>query len=111
MPFTEGNRPRKVLFTDHNTFARRTMSDVAVVGRRPAGARSTEPRKPAAKLSEVEYVKLDSARLRGSIAAGLADPEADRFVDDDASVLKFHGIYQQYDRDTATERKQRGQGK
>ncbi len=57
--------------------------------------------------SKVEEVKQESGGLRGELAAGLASP-APTFDDDGYSLLKFHGIYQGYDRDTATERKQQG---
>ena len=37
--------------------------------------------------------------MAGGIATVLADPAADRFSEDDGQFLKFHGIYQQDDRD------------
>jgi sulfite reductase (NADPH) hemoprotein beta-component len=37
--------------------------------------------------------------LGGTIGQTLADPQADHFVEDDTQFLKFHGIYQQDDRD------------
>jgi sulfite reductase (NADPH) hemoprotein beta-component len=37
--------------------------------------------------------------LAGTISATLSDPNADRFSADDGQFLKFHGIYQQDDRD------------
>ena len=57
--------------------------------------------------SKVEEVKRASDGLRGQLAQGLADA-APAFDDDGYSLLKFHGIYQGYDRDTATRRKQQG---
>jgi sulfite reductase (ferredoxin) len=48
--------------------------------------------------SKVERIKAASEGLRGSIASELAEPSA-RFGEDDVSLLKFHGIYQQEDRD------------
>ncbi len=57
--------------------------------------------------SKVESVKRASRGLRGSIAGGLAAP-ASHFDGGDPQLLKFHGIYQGVDRDTATERKQSG---
>lgn len=53
-----------------------------------------------AGLSKVEQAKLASRALRGSIAETLADPAAASFVEDDKQLLKFHGIYQQDDRDS-----------
>jgi len=38
-------------------------------------------------------------KLEGHIASTLADASAERFSDDDYEFLKFHGIYQQDDRD------------
>jgi sulfite reductase (ferredoxin) len=60
--------------------------------------------------SKVEQVKLASRGLRGSLAdeAGNGAPT---FGNANAVLLKFHGIYQGYDRDSATELKQRGLGK
>jgi sulfite reductase (ferredoxin) len=62
------------------------------------------------RLSKAEAVKQQSRRLRGNLAGDLADP-ATPFDNNGYSLLKFHGIYQGYDRDTATERKQRGDDK
>ncbi|MHB1309568.1 MAG: NADPH-dependent assimilatory sulfite reductase hemoprotein subunit [Limisphaerales bacterium] len=46
-----------------------------------------------------EVIKSEIPTLAGTIATTLADPAADRFSDDDQQFLKFHGIYQQDDRD------------
>ena len=61
-------------------------------------------------LSGVEALKQSSRRLRGSLAEELAAPGA-QVSEDGYNLLKFHGSYEQYDRDTATERKQRGEDK
>lgn len=62
------------------------------------------------KLSPVEALKENSRRLRGRLAEELA--EGGIQVSEDAyQLLKFHGSYEQFDRDTATERKQRGEEK
>jgi sulfite reductase (NADPH) hemoprotein beta-component len=53
----------------------------------------------AAKVSHNELIKEANTTLAGSIASTLADPNTDRFSDDDSQFLKFHGIYQQDDRD------------
>ncbi len=59
------------------------------------------------KLSHTETVKRESNGLRGNIAEELADANA--FVSDASyELLKFHGSYQGYDRDTATPRKKQG---
>jgi len=54
---------------------------------------------PSIKLSRNEGLKERSPRLAGTIAQALADPAADHFSDDDYEFLKFHGVYQQDDRD------------
>lgn len=54
---------------------------------------------PAVPISKNELLKQGSPTLAGTIAATLADSSVDRFTDDDTQFLKFHGIYQQDDRD------------
>jgi sulfite reductase (NADPH) hemoprotein beta-component len=51
------------------------------------------------KLTRNEGLKQSHPALAGSIASSLHDPGLDRFSDDDYEFLKFHGIYQQDDRD------------
>jgi sulfite reductase (NADPH) hemoprotein beta-component len=51
------------------------------------------------KVSHNEIIKEANPTLAGSIASTLADPAVDRFSEDDTQFLKFHGIYQQDDRD------------
>jgi sulfite reductase (NADPH) hemoprotein beta-component len=46
-----------------------------------------------------EFLKEAGPTLAGSIAATIADAATDRFTEDDGQFLKFHGIYQQDDRD------------
>ena len=52
-----------------------------------------------AKLSHNEVIKAAIPTLAGNIAATMADPAADRFSEDDQQFIKFHGVYQQDDRD------------
>jgi len=56
---------------------------------------------PAAqsKLTHNEVIKEAIPTLAGSIASTLADAGTDQFLADDQQFLKFHGIYQQDDRD------------
>ncbi len=56
-------------------------------------------------LSHLEQVKADSRHLRGTIEAGLNDPVTGAISDDDNKLLKFHGSYQQDDRDIRDERR------
>src|ERR1041384_3812579 len=51
------------------------------------------------KLTRNEGLKEPCPTLSGSIGQTLADAAVDRFSDDDTQFLKFHGIYQQDDRD------------
>src|SRR5882724_10662815 len=51
------------------------------------------------KLSRNEGLKEANPLLAGTIAQTLADASVERFSDDDYEFLKFHGIYQQDDRD------------
>lgn len=52
-----------------------------------------------AKVTHNELIKAANPTLAGTIGSTLADPNVDRFSDDDTQFLKFHGIYQQDDRD------------
>ena len=51
------------------------------------------------KLTHNEEIKAATPTLAGTIAATMNDPENDHFSDDDNQFLKFHGSYQQDDRD------------
>ena len=57
------------------------------------------------KLSELEHIKERSRQLRGSIAEGLADTVTGAICESDTKLLKFHGSYQQDDRDLREERR------
>jgi sulfite reductase (NADPH) hemoprotein beta-component len=52
-----------------------------------------------AQLTKNELIKLTDPTLGGGIGETLANPAVDRFAEDDEQFLKFHGIYQQDDRD------------
>ena len=51
------------------------------------------------KLTRNEGLKANDPMLAGTIVQTLADPAKERFSEDDYEFLKFHGIYQQDDRD------------
>lgn len=55
--------------------------------------------------SPVETVKRESRFLRGTILASLADPVTASVREHDQQLLKFHGTYQQDDRDLREERR------
>lgn len=59
----------------------------------------------AAEVTKNERLKEASPTLAGTIAATIADAATDRFTEDDGQFLKFHGIYQQDDRDLRKEGK------
>jgi sulfite reductase (ferredoxin) len=65
-----------------------------------------DPTKPSA----VETQKESSRQLRGDIAEELAGP-TDHFNDANKNLLKFHGTYQQEDRDARKNRSKAGLGK
>ena len=53
----------------------------------------------APKLSRNEGLKTGSTALSGHIHQSLNDAATDHFTEDDYEFLKFHGVYQQDDRD------------
>lgn len=65
------------------------------------------PETTAIKRSAQEGMKETSRQLRGNILSELADDKAD-ISDESYELLKFHGTYFGYDRDSATERKKQG---
>lgn len=58
------------------------------------------------KLSDVEYIKIDSNYLRGTIQEGLDDEVTGAIAEDDTQLTKFHGFYMQDDRDLRDARRQ-----
>ena len=66
----------------------------------------TEP-----KLSPVEGFKAESRWLRGTIAEEFADPNLDHLSEPNKQLIKFHGSYQQEDRDARKTRGKAGVGK
>ena len=55
-------------------------------------------------LSDTERIKQNSDGLRGSLAVTLLDELTGAIGEDDKSLVKFHGMYQQDDRDRREER-------
>ncbi len=62
------------------------------------------PQPSPEKLSEAEYLKAGSNYLRGSIVEALADPLTASVPERETHLLKFHGAYQEDDRDLRNER-------
>ncbi|WP_035156575.1 NADPH-dependent assimilatory sulfite reductase hemoprotein subunit [Cohnella thermotolerans] len=59
------------------------------------------------KVSKIEIIKRQSRHLRGTIKEALQDGEP-KFSEDNVQVLKFHGVYQQDDRDLRAQLKKEG---
>lgn len=55
-----------------------------------------------------EHIKVASQYLRGTIAEGLQDMSTGSLAPSDTQLTKFHGIYQQDDRDIRDERQAQG---
>ncbi|HEU0000332.1 MAG TPA: NADPH-dependent assimilatory sulfite reductase hemoprotein subunit [Ktedonobacteraceae bacterium] len=60
--------------------------------------------------SKVEHIKVESHHLRGHIAEELAQ-DTNRFSDPQVQLMKFHGVYQQENRDVRQARKASGEEK
>lgn len=77
----------------------------------PPSFRETQPSPPPqyatdiSVLSPVESIKSASRFLRGTILEGLSDRATGALAPNDTQLTKFHGIYQQDDRDVRKERR------
>jgi sulfite reductase (NADPH) hemoprotein beta-component len=58
----------------------------------------------AENLSSIEKIKQESDGLRGTISESLKDEVTGAIREDDQALIKFHGMYQQDDRDRREER-------
>jgi sulfite reductase (NADPH) hemoprotein beta-component len=56
------------------------------------------------ELSRNERIKEASDYLRGTLADGLREEITGAIIEDDAQLVKFHGMYLQDDRDLRPER-------
>jgi sulfite reductase (NADPH) hemoprotein beta-component len=56
-------------------------------------------------LSAVEKIKQSSKQLRGELLKSLADPLTGALREADQTIIKYHGSYQQDDRDRRNERR------
>ncbi|MEM9444148.1 MAG: NADPH-dependent assimilatory sulfite reductase hemoprotein subunit [Verrucomicrobiota bacterium] len=61
--------------------------------------------KKVQNLAKNESIKTASNYLRGTLIEGLADQTTGSLAADDTQLTKFHGIYQQDDRDVRKERR------
>jgi sulfite reductase (NADPH) hemoprotein beta-component len=69
--------------------------------------RSADLSQPVDKLGPDEKLKLESDYLRGTINTSLLDRITDAVPFSDNKLLKFHGMYQQDNRDTRDDRRRR----
>ncbi len=67
--------------------------------------RSKDVSQPLDRLGPDERLKADSDYLRGTIMDALVDPITGAVPYEDNKLMKFHGIYQQDDRDIRDERR------
>ncbi|MEM1373026.1 MAG: assimilatory sulfite reductase (NADPH) hemoprotein subunit [Pseudomonadota bacterium] len=65
---------------------------------------TSAPLKVEGKLADNERMKKASNYLRGTIAEDLQDPLTGGFTPDNFQLIRFHGMYQQDDRDIRAER-------
>jgi sulfite reductase (NADPH) hemoprotein beta-component len=71
----------------------------------PPTDRSRDLSQPLERLSADETLKANSDQLRGTIAEGLLDEVTGAVPGTGPKLMKFHGIYQQDDRDLRDERR------
>lgn len=67
--------------------------------------RSCDVSQPLEKLGPDETMKANSDQLRGTIALGLREEITAAVPGDDIKLMKFHGLYQQDNRDIRDERR------
>ncbi|MGN6548345.1 MAG: NADPH-dependent assimilatory sulfite reductase hemoprotein subunit [Pararhizobium sp.] len=67
--------------------------------------RSRDLSQPLDRLGPDETLKATSDQLRGTIAESLAEPLTGAVAASDNKLMKFHGMYQQDDRDLRDERR------
>lgn len=72
------------------------------------GVDAVETNEPELEPITNEHIKIASNYLRGTIKEGLEDKSTGALAESDGQLTKFHGIYQQDDRDIREERKAAG---
>lgn len=70
-------------------------------------SRSSDLSQPLELLNDNEQLKAESRFLRGNIAQGLEDQLTGAVPGKDPLLMKFHGVYQQDDRDERSQRARR----
>jgi sulfite reductase (NADPH) hemoprotein beta-component len=84
---------------------RETCTEMSNQGGAAGVDRSYDISQPLEKLHPDERLKAASNHLRGTIVQSLAEPITGAVAETDTKLLKFHGIYQQDDRDLREERR------
>ena len=69
--------------------------------------RSQDVSQPVDRLGIDEKIKAESDYLRGTIDTALLDQITDSVSFEDGKLMKFHGVYQQDDRDVRDDRRRR----
>ncbi|KIJ55400.1 hypothetical protein M422DRAFT_220075 [Sphaerobolus stellatus SS14] len=72
------------------------------------GVDSVEVKEAEPEPINNEHIKIASNFLRGTIVEGLQDDTTGALAPSDGQITKFHGIYEQDDRDIRDERKEQG---
>ncbi|KAK4046472.1 Sulfite reductase [NADPH] subunit beta [Microbotryomycetes sp. JL221] len=72
------------------------------------GVDNFESNEPELEPITNEHIKIASNYLRGTVKEGLEDTSTGALAESDGQITKFHGIYQQDDRDIRDERKAAG---
>ncbi|HET8700069.1 MAG TPA: assimilatory sulfite reductase (NADPH) hemoprotein subunit [Nitrococcus sp.] len=68
-------------------------------------SRANDISRPLEELHPNERLKHDSDQLRGTLRESLADPVTGAVTDADTQLTKFHGVYQQDNRELRSERR------
>jgi len=71
----------------------------------------SSPAPTAKPLHKNEQLKGESNWLRGTILRDLADPATGAVTEESTQLMKFHGVYQQDDRDLRNQRRKEGKEK
>ncbi len=90
---------------DHQRVSGSDLGSTPVQGAEQSVDQQSDP-----KRSKVELIKAASHLLREPLATELGQP-TDHFTEAAIQILKFHGVYQQDDRDARQERRQEGLGR
>ncbi|HTN98269.1 MAG TPA: NADPH-dependent assimilatory sulfite reductase hemoprotein subunit [Nordella sp.] len=78
---------------------------IETIARGASTDRRRDLSQPLDRLGPDETLKADSDQLRGTIASGLVAELTAAVPGDDIKLMKFHGLYQQDDRDLRDERR------